>query len=111
MTSVEFNTNYCCLIRLNIYVVVSYGNTLARPLISDMKQLIRIILHATLCCMVRFSGKAHAESHSGSQFGQQHGTPDRTGRPPVHERRDELQQKPVEPQVDVDVRGLVECRH
>jgi len=43
------------------------------------------------------------KGHPGGQSGQQHGTPDRTGRTPVHQRRGEFQPEPVQPQVDADV--------
>lgn len=57
------------------------------------------------------AGQKDAESHTGSQPRQQHGAPDRTGRPPVHERRSELEQESFQPQVNVDIRGLVERGH
>lgn len=50
----------------------------------------------------------NAKGHSGSKSRQQYGAPNWTGRTPVHQRRSELKQEPVQPQVNVDVWGLVE---
>lgn len=64
--------------------------------------------------MVLFIGddeRYYAEGDAGSQFGQQHGTPNRTGRPPVHKGRGELKPKPVQSQIDTDIWGLAERGH